>query len=607
MTVDISQIDFETYKSELKNFLQTQTQFKDYNFEGSNLAVLLDVLSYNTFQNVYYNQMSISEMFLDSAKLKSSVASHAKSLNYMPRSKVSASATVNITLNVTDNSPFVTIPKRTKFYSPASNGKNYYFYTHETQTVIPVDGVYASENIEIFEGSLVEEKYFANLDEDYFYKITNKNVDTNTLRVYVTDSDGVKQEYSLAESLYGINKDSLVYYIQFTDSNYEVYFGKNFFGKQPPQNSIISLEYLVSNGSNANGIKTFSIVDAVNGYQVSSVTTIANSSGGALEESIKNIKFYAPKALQVQERAVTENDYKILLKNKFPEVQSVSVIGGEKVDPPQYGKVLVFVDTVNANGISENTKNKIKQFLDKRTPLGIEALIKSPSFYFIEVTTKVVYNNSNSLKTVGDIRNSVRSAINTFNNENLNTFDAYFAYSKLTSAIDDVDSDIISNQTNVRLFYEKDVVEGSRNDFTVDFGNEMTPIADYAFRSLQSQVPNHPYIPKLESERTDRLPTIASSVFLYNNKRVYIRDNGFGTLQIIQNTTDNDIIIEKNIGSVDYKTGLIKVINFRPQNVLGGFKLFASCKNKDLICPTGSILSIKNANIKITVEVSEGS
>ena len=182
MTIDISQIDFETYKSELKNFLQTQTQFKDYNFEGSNMAVLLDVLSYNTFQNVYYNQMSISEMFLDSAKLKSSVASHAKSLNYMPRSKVSASATINLTLNVSDNTPFVIIPKRTKFYSPGSAGKNYYFYTHETFTVIPADGVYKSDNIEIFEGLLVEEKYFTNLDEDYFYKITNKNVDTNTLR-----------------------------------------------------------------------------------------------------------------------------------------------------------------------------------------------------------------------------------------------------------------------------------------------------------------------------------------------------------------------------------------------------------------------------------------
>lgn len=600
-SVDISRVDFERYRNQLKTFLQTQSQFKDYDFEGSNMAVMLDLLSYNTFQNVFYDNMAISEMFMDSARLRNSVISHAKSLNYVPRSKVSSSAKIKVRLNVDDNIPFVTIPKRTKFTSPSSNGRMFSFYTHETNTILPVDNVYESEEIEIFEGLLAEEQYFALANENKFYTITNKNVDTNTLRVYVTSLDGIEEEYVKADSLFGLNQNSKVFYIQLTDENYEIYFGKDMFGRQPKVNETIKLEYLISTGPSANGIKRFSKSESIGGYSIYSVSTVANSFGGANEESISSIKFYAPKSIQVQERAVTELDYEILLKNKFPEVQSVSVVGGENVDPPQYGRVLVYVDTVNANGISENIKFKIKTYLDQRVPLGINTVITSPDFFFLEVASTVTYNPNKTTKTYSDIKQSVSDAINAFNIDNLNTFGVTYAHSKFISAIDAADVDIYSNQTNVRLFCEKNVDTTKRNDFTIRFANELTPIADYAIRSLQSQVPNHPFIPKLESERTDRLPTVSSSVFIYNGKRVYIRDNGFGVLQIIQNTEDRDIIIDKNVGSVDYKSGVVKIINFRPSSVLGVFKVFASLKNNDIASPRGSILTIRPKDVSINI------
>lgn len=599
----IQDADFFEYKEQLKSFLKGQARFKDYDFEGSNMSILLDVLAYNTYQNAFYNNMSINEMFLDSAQLENSVLSHAKALNYTPRSVISAAAKISFNLKVTDNSPFVTIPEHTAFTSSAK-GKQFTFYTHEAITVFPTDGVYSSGCVDIYEGEIVEEKYFAKSDVTKAYRISNFDVDMTSIRVFVTDLDGNRVEYIRKDDLYGADSNDSLFYVQCTDGFYEVYFGQTYFGIQPAKNSIIEIQYRVSSGSAANGVSAFSTPSTIGGYAAGFIKTVNSAFGGAARESLESIKFFAPRTYQVKDRAITENDYEIILKNKFPEIQTVSAMGGEKLSPPQYGKVAIYVDTVGADGISENIKEKITQHIKKRTPLAIEPIVLAADFVHLKLSTVVTYNVNKTPLTAASIREQVKSAIKRYSDSKLNKFGSTLYYSDLVSYIDDSDASIVSNQTSVSVFVEKYPVLSKNNRYTVNFENEMLPIADYAFRSLQSQVPNHPVIPKLESERQDRLPTLYTSNFVYNGKNVYIRDNGFGSLQIIQNTATRDIIIEKNVGSVDYKTGLVKIEKFTPQSIANGvFRIYANPKMKDIKTPKSSILSIRTQDVEVKVEV----
>lgn len=600
--ISLTDTDFLEYKNQLKTFMKSQPRFRDYDFEGSNLSVILDVLAYNTYQNAFYNNMSMNEWFLDSSVLENTTYSHAKSLNYLPRSKVSAAAKVSFNLNVSTYAPFVVIPEKTRFYS-SNAGKAFSFYTQEDVTIFPVDGVYNSGCIDIYEGEIVSEKYFAKSDDAYIYKISNKNVDVNSIRVGVKGSNGVMIKYKFGDTLIDTLQLAEVFYVQCSDGFYEIYFGKNKFGKQPSENDIIEIEYRITAGSDANGVNTFSGPFTISGYPVSNVTTASPASGGAARESISSIKFYAPKSYQIKDRAITENDYEIILKNKFPEIQAVSVLGGEKLKPPQYGKVAVYVDTVNAFGVSENVKNKIRDHLKTRTPLAIEPIILSPEFVFLEVTSKVTFDTTKTSETASSLRSKIKNRFMNYNNNYLNKFGLTVRYSDMISYIDGTNSSILSNQTKLKIFVERYPVLKQENQFSVNFLNELTPIADYAFRSLQSQVPNHPFIPKLTSERTDRLPTIYTSNFTQNGKSLYIRDDGFGVLQIIQNTVDRDIIINKNVGSVDYATGYVKIVNFVPDTINNGvLKIYAIPKNYDIITPKGSIIAMKPESIIINVE-----
>lgn len=599
----VKDTDFFSYKEQLKTYLKSQSRFKDYDFEGSNMSILLDVLSYNTYQNVFYNNMSINEMFLDSALMENSVLSHAKTLNYTPRSVISSTAKISFNLTVEDNSPFVTIPEYTRFIS-TTKGKQFSFYTHEAITIFPTDGVYSSGCIDVYEGEIVTEKYFAKDDRTHSYRISNYDVDMTSIKVFVTDNNGNKIEYIRKDDLYGASSGDPLFFVQCTDAYYEVYFGQDFFGIQPATNSIIEIQYRVSSGSAANGVSAFSPPSKIAGYATSFVKTVSSAYGGAPRESMNSIKFFAPRTYQVKDRAITENDYEIILKNKFPEIQAVSVMGGEKLNPPQFGKVAIYVDTVGADGISENIKEKITQHIKKRTPLAIEPVVLSADFVFAKVSSIITYNVDKTPKAAANIRQEAVNSIARYSNSKLNSFGVTLRYSDLVSWIDEADESIVSNQTGVTIFVERYPILATNNMYTINFENEMVPIADYAFRSLQSQVPNHPFIPKLESERKDRLPTLYTSNFVYRGKNVYMRDNGFGELQIIQTTTDRDIILEKAVGTVDYKTGLVKIKTFIPDAVAGGvFRIYANPKMKDIKTPKSSILSIRPRDIDIKVEV----
>ena len=330
----ITELDFAQVKENLKTFLKNQERFKDYNFEGSNMNVMLDVLAYNTFQNNFYTNMALNEMFLDSAQLRDTVVSHAKTLNYVPHSRTSARAVINLALSVTDAPSFVTIPSKTRFIAQCGS-KSFNFYNLEAITIIPQNNVYRASGINIYEGAWATDYFRVTGDSRQRYVLSNANVNTDTIRVYVKDNavDAAFNEFTLRNTVHGINSLDHVFYIQGAeDEKYEIVFGKNTFGSEPVADNMIMVEYLVTSGEEANGINSFAPAGNIQGYPAT-LALVSVSEGGAEKESIESIKYYAPKSIQVQDRAVTASDYEILLKSRFPEIQAISVYGGEELDP----------------------------------------------------------------------------------------------------------------------------------------------------------------------------------------------------------------------------------------------------------------------------------
>ena len=596
----VKDTDFSSYKEQLRQYLSKQERFKDYNFEGSNMSILLDVLAYNTYQNSFYSSMSINEMFIDSAVLENSVLSHAKSLNYTPRSTISSAAKISFKLSVSDGSPLVIIPKNTAFNS-TTNGKSYSFYTNDSITIFPENGIYKSGCVDIYEGSIVKEKYFAKVDPSYVYRISNKDVDVSSLSVNVTDNNTEKKPYIFKDDLHESSPVDRLFYVQCTDGFYEIYFGQNLFGIQPEKDSIIEIEYRISHGSLANGVSSFNSADKIAGYSVSPITVISKSEGGAPRESINSIKFYAPRTYQVKDRAITETDYEIILKNKFPEIQAISVMGGEKLNPPQYGKVAIYVDTVGADGISENIKEKIINHIKKRTPLAIEPIVLSPEFMFLDVTSVVTYDSSKA-ESASNIARSVKKSFDRYNSSKLNNFGIALRYSDLISFIDNENDAIISNQTKIIPYIEKYPALGVKTTYTINFNNPLLPVSDYMLRGLKSQISSHPAIDPVKASREDAKPAVYTSSFTHNGKIVYVRDNGQGILQIVQNSKDRDIVIDADVGTVDYSTGLVK-ITVEPEAIQNVLKIYATCKNMDIFAPKNSVLSIRSQDVKIKVKI----
>lgn len=603
--LDTSALDFANYKASLKNFMKTQTQFKDYDFEGSNLSVLIDLLAYNTFHNAFYNNMALSEMFLDSAQLRSAITSHAKSLNYLPRSKRSATGSVKVILEVTDGSPFVTIPARTFLNSPNSNGRSFKFYTQDSVTITPVNGIYESDEIPVFEGSLKTEKYFISDDMNKKYSIGSADIDTTTLKVYITNSDGDEEEYRLAESIYGINDSSKVYYLQLSNDTYEVYFGMNAFGRQPDTESVLRVEYLISSGGDANGTCEFFASSRIDGYKVARVLPVTPAHGGTSAESNESIRKNAPKSYQIQDRAVSESDYENILKNQFPEVQAISVIGGEELSPPVYGSVFVYVDSKGIDGISENLKDKIVSYIKPRMPIGISVKVDTPNFFFVEVNTTVTFDKNVTNKSKSDIRKISFDTIKEHIENNFTEFGSSFYHSKLETAINLADTATLSNVTYVRVYSERELLIGVRNDFAIDFGMELIPITDYAYRAFASENPNVASLPELNSKGDTRPPTVASSTFNYNGTIAYIRDNGAGVLQVVRNSGNREVVLNKNIGAVNYKTGAIRINKLIVQGYTGsGVKFYAVPKNRDFKVPKNTLVSIRNEDLKVNANTN---
>lgn len=588
-----NQLDFASLRENLKTYLQSNTSpFRDYDFDGSNLSTLLDLLSYNTYLNAYYLNMVGNEMFLDSALLRESLVSHAKTLNYNVRSTTSAKATVTLQLTVSNNSVMsVVVPKFTKFNAASASG-TFLFSTNDTHVIIRNANNQFVSNIDIYEGFVVTEKYVANtLINNQRFLLSNKQIDTSSLQVTVAPTAGqASNTYLQTTSLYGLNQNSKIYFVQpATQDRYELIFGDGIFGAGLTTGNVIEATYRVSSGSQANGLKSFTPTSAIQGY-TAAVTSVPTSAGGGAErETIESIRYNAPRHFQTQERAITTNDYKTLLLGRYPQIKSVFAYGGEDIPlTPRYGTVAVSISTISGNPLTEGTKTDIVSFLRSRSALAINPLIVDPEYLDIIVDTNVSYNINVTALTPTQMQSLVRGTLNTFNTDSLLEFNKTFRYSKLVSAINNTDASIVSNETSITMV--KTIVPelGVPYTATIDFGNPIRKDDTLTSRPETNEF------------------TLFSSQITYNARSAYIGEDGAGNLFVYEFTSTGRNILNNNVGSINYDTGVVTINNLIISDYTGdGIQFYAGPRKQDIKAVRNNIIRMlteQNTINIITVE-----
>jgi hypothetical protein len=595
----ITELDFDNIKSQLKSYLRQQDKFVDYNFEGSNMSVLLDVLAYNTYQNNFYTNMAINEMFLDSALLRNSVVSHAKELNYLPRSRRSAKATVTLTIRDNDGileGQTVSIPAYTDFNS-TFQGENFNFVTAQTYVARKTGvGVYQAANIELFEGeyltSFEREGFIVDADGILRVAITNENADTDSFEVFVdaeaTDDANV---YLYAKDIFGVGPTDKVFYVEpYLDNRYSIYFGGNVYGEQPSEFEDVRVRYRICSGTEANGASVFTtnFIDNV----TATVTTLVAANGGQERESLESIKAYAPKSLQIQERAVTTKDYETLLKQRFPEINAVAAYGGEELDPPQFGKVAVAVYLRDGDElISSSLANRYVEYLRDKTPLTIEPIFIQTSFVYACVTAKIYYSKRLTTLSPGDLEQLVRAKIQAHSAANLADFGKKLRMSGLSTEVDAVDNGIQSvNITAVPLI-----------DWSPDLGIASTVV----FRFQSELVKPYPYTQ--DTGFTDYKPAVKSSVFnITGSVPVYIQDDGLGNIMVISDSPSDPQVLNPKVGTVSYTTGEVKLTKFAVESFTGSaIKIEVNTVRRDITAPTGRIFLIRDEDVHVEIFAEE--
>jgi len=479
----VAELDFDTIKTNLKEFLKSQSEFSDYNFEGAGLSVLLDILAYNTHYMGYYLNMVSNEMFIDTAIKRGSVVSHAKLLGYVPRSRVAAKATIDLTITpvANDSNSAITIPRFTRFVSEAKDGINYIFVNPSARVTSKntVSGLFEVDNLEIKEGqpNAITFTYDAQTNPKQYFELPDVGIDTSTIQVTVQRSaeNANQQSYILAQDATDVDENAAVYYLEENkNGKYQIYFGDNVVGKSLTEGNIVIVSYIVTSGSTANSLREFKPVDTIlNGASVA-VTLQSESTSGAAEEDIEKIRFTAPKAFIAQNRAVTKNDYIALINRDYPYFEAVNVWGGEENDPPVYGKVFFTAKPLGGYEITTTEIESIKTNILKPfsvltvTPDYVEA-----DYNYLNISADVNYDPTRTNKTASEINLGVISAIQNFCNQNLDTFNSTFKVSQLSRAIDDSDQSITSNDIGV-IIEKRFAPDTTRTlSYSLNFGTEL--------------------------------------------------------------------------------------------------------------------------------------
>ena len=588
--ITTAELNFDTYRANLKEYLKSQAQFADYNFEGSNFAVLLDILAYNTYMNAFYLNMIGSEMFLDSATLPEAVASHAKELNYTPSSRSSSKAVTTLTLvNLDPSAASVTVPKYFRVTTKL-NGKSKIFSTQDSYTISKTTN-FISANINIYEGNITKE-YFTEANTSSVktrYIISSPNVDISTVDIKVRPSVSVNSyfQYSRAFNLYGLTSTSNSYFIQgYGDNRYEVVFGNGISGRALTPGNIIEITYLDASGTDGDYATSFDASDTLSdnrgnviGSNQIKVATISPSTGGSERESIDSIKFNAPRYYSTQNRAVTKEDYISLIKINFPSIQSVTVFGGEENVPKQYGKVVIVTKPFGTDVTPDITKTAIGSYLRDRMPLSITPVFEDPDSFYVDILADITFNPSLTSKSASDIKSTALAAIAVYNQDNLQQFNQNLRVSKLVAAIDNSDPSILGNDTRVRMVKRITPTRNSAYTFTFQTHNQLYQEAVGA-----------------------NVQGVTSSTFTYNldgaNISASFADDGEGNLIMTAGS------YKQTVGSVDYTTGQVTIDNLTVADYTNYISIYCLTEKEDILIQRDQILTIDPVDVTIVVNTA---
>jgi len=584
----VSDFDFDNIKTNLKTFLQDQTQFSDYNFEGSGFSILLDTLAYNTHYLGFNANMLANELYLDSADIRKNIVSLAKMLGYTPSSAKSPIANVNIILNNATGAS-VTMDKGTAFTSTV-DGLPYQFVTNEDITITPADGVYTFSNVNLYEGTLVTYRYTVDsTDADQKFIIPSVNADTSTLKVTVQTSaaDTSLSTYTLATGLKSLDDTTKAYFLQETDTGkFEVYFGDGILGKNLSDGNIVILEYIVSNKEEANGASTFTLAGSIGGFTNVSVSTNSSAQGGAEAESKESIRYNAPLQYTAQDRAVTTTDYETLVKSIYPNALSVSAWGGEDDETPVYGVVKIAIKAASGSTLTDATKQNIVTSLTPYNVASVRPEIVDPETTSVLLTVNAKYNKKATTKTADTLKSEIIDAITDYNTNTLQKFDGVFRYSKLTGLIDDVDTSILSNITTVDI----------RKSFTPTLNSSTR--YDVYFRNA------------IYNPHTGHEPIVSSTGFYVSgsSNEMFLDDDGEGNIRRYYLASGIRTYANNLQGTIDYSTGQITInsLNITSiSNIRGAtssvVEITVTPSSNDVVPVRNQIVEIDVANSNITV------
>jgi hypothetical protein len=474
----ISELDFESIRTNLKNFLKNQSEFTDYDFDGSGMSVLLDILAYNTHYMGYYLNMVGNEAFLDTAQIRQSVISHAKHTNYVPNSQTAATAIVDIIVTPEGgedtSASTLTLPKYTRFISEPISGINYVFTTVSADSTIKSGGSFTFSNVAIKQGEPITQNYLASGNRRF--NIPSANVDTDTIVVTVQQSAGNTDAkvWTLATDLTEITANSTVFFVEENsdaNGNYTIQFGDGVLGKALSNDNIIIVNYLDTSGEYANKVNNFVSIDSVGTYSSNIVVrSISPASGGAAKESVEEIKFRAPIHYTAQNRAVTKSDYEILLAKDYPNIDAISVWGGDEEDNPVYGKIFISLKPKENYEITLDEKERIKnEIIKNRSVLTVIPEIVDPDYTYLTVTADVNYNPNITALDEAQLKELVRQAVIDYKNGNLKTFNSTFRLSQLEKAIDSAHESILGSSVTVYAQKRLEVSFGAARNYQTNF------------------------------------------------------------------------------------------------------------------------------------------
>ena len=465
-------LDFDQIRAQIKDYLRANSNFSDFDFEGSNFSVLIDTLAYNTYITAFNSNMVVNESFLDSATLRENVVSLARNIGYVPRSRSASKANVTLSVQTTTSSPTVTLEKGLVCVGSVENS-NYIFSIPENITTTVESNAATFSGIDVYQGTLLKNSFVVDGSLDQRFILNNSFIDTATIVVKVDE-----KEYSRVDNILNIDSTSEIYLIQeVQDEKYELLFGDGYFGKKLQNGAVITVTYIVTDGVEGNGASSFafsgrllgSLNEVVSPTSVTLTTNTSSSNGGDIE-SVESIKYYAPRLYSSQYRAVTARDYEAIVQSIYPNTESVSVVGGEELDPPQYGNVIISIKPKNGDYVSDFDKETILTKLKNYALSGINQQIIDLKVLYVEVDSAVYYNPAQS-STPNDLKTSITSTLNTFGTANINKFGGRFKYSKLCQTIDNVDNAITSNITRVIIRRNLKALINQSAQYELCYGN----------------------------------------------------------------------------------------------------------------------------------------